>query len=158
MTFKDEIESLIKSLNLPHKLIVSYALACAKSVNTKEFGPTAEALKCIELIEKWLADDKSVTNKELLEAANAAFAAADAAAYAAYYVAYYAASYVASYAAYAAVCAAHAAADAAYAAADAANAANAAADGVRLEKSKYKELLFETIKIKYGELGVSLIR
>jgi hypothetical protein len=153
MTYQEEIESLIKSFNLPHKLIVSYALACAKSVNKKEHKPRVESLKSIELVEKWLEDDKSVTSKELLEAANAAVnavrtfnAAADAA--------------DAADAAYAAACAAHAAADAAYAAHAAANAAFYATSDVDYEKGKikYKDLLFEMIKIKYGELGVSLLR
>jgi hypothetical protein len=140
MTYQEEIESLINSFNLPHKLIVSYALACAKSVNTKEFGPIAESLKCIELIEKWLVDDKSVTNQELLDATYATAYAVSYTVYAVYAV--YDAAY-ATYAARAAACAA----------------AHAASSDVDYEKSKikYKDLLFETIKIKYGELGISLL-
>jgi hypothetical protein len=155
MPYQQEIENLIKSLNLPHKLVVSYALACAKSVNKKEHKPTAEALKCIELVEKWLEDDKSVTNQELLETANAAVNAGTRTTYGAR-----AATYAATYAA---ANAAHAAADAAYAAYSAAHAAANAAfyatSDVDYEKGKikYKDLLFETIKIRYGELGISLI-
>ena len=84
--------------------VVFFALQWAKSIDVE---PTAEALKCFELIEKWLEDEDSVTKEELV------VVAADA-------------NRVA-YDAYAAV--GKNASDAAYAAGSAAAAASHGADG-----------------------------
>ena len=61
-------------------------------------NPTKESQLCIDLIKKWLTDEKSVSSEELRTAADAADAA-DAAANAAAYWAAYAAAYAISAAA-----------------------------------------------------------
>ena len=80
-----------------HRDIVLFALQWAKSI----VKPTAEVLKCLELTEKWLEDEDSVTKEELRNAAvhahsAAAYAVAHAVVYAAHADTY---AYVAAHAA-----------------------------------------------------------
>jgi len=94
MHYRVELERLLN--RLPHKLIVEFAVYCVNDV--KELIPK-KALPALELTEKWLKNPLSVSNKELSDATNAAYA---------------------TNATYAAANAAHAAANAAHAAARAA--------------------------------------
>ena len=87
-----------------HRDLVLFALQWAKSVNEE---PDTDVLKCLELTEKWLEDEDSVTKEELR---NAAAYAADATR--ASYAAHAAAARAAASAAYAYAYAAHAAYDA----------------------------------------------
>ena len=121
-------------LDIDRKVLVFVACQCARLVlkNTTD----KRVLKCIEITERWTADNAMI--EEMITARRDAADAADAAAYAAYayaaaYAAYaYAAAAAAAYAAaadaadaaaaYAAYAAAAAADAAAYAAADAADA------------------------------------
>jgi len=113
-----------------HSLLVYFCVEFADYAlqnYSKKKSPKAEI--CISLVRKWIEDDTSVSNEELIAAYDAVYAA-DAAAY-----------YAAYAAAYAAVDAAYAAVDAAYAAADAAadDAADAAADAAAAGKDREKE-------------------
>jgi len=112
-------------LDIDRKVLVFVACQCARLVlkNTTD----KRVLKCIEITERWTADNAMI--EEMITARRDAADAADAAAYAAYaYAAAAAAAYAAAAdaadaaAAYAAYAAAAAADAAAYAAADAADA------------------------------------
>jgi hypothetical protein len=82
-----------------HRQCVEFALYCAKdAVNTSKLRDE-KPRKCIDLIEKWLTNPNTVTEKELHDAASHAAHAVDNAAY---------------HAAHAAANAAHAAANAAH--------------------------------------------
>jgi hypothetical protein len=88
-----------------HRQCVEFALYCAKdAVNTSKLRDE-KPKKCIDLIEKWLTNPNTVTEKELH----------DAAYHAASHPTYHAAHYAAYNAAHAAANAAHAAANVAYA-------------------------------------------
>jgi hypothetical protein len=95
-----------------HKTLVHFAVENADYAY-KNYAKVQnpEVQNCIDLTRKWVQDHNSVSDEQLNEAADAAYAAANAAAYA--YAAY--AAYAANAAAYAAY-AADAAAYAAYAA------------------------------------------
>jgi len=108
---------------LTHRQCVLFAYNCALSVACflkpgRETGQ--KVLTCLKLVEQWLGNPESVSEKELHAVAYAAYAAADAATYAANAAAN--AAYAAAYAADAATYAANAATYAAYAVADVANA------------------------------------
>ena len=93
-----------------HSLLVYFCVEFADYAlqnYSKKKSPKAEI--CISLVRKWIEDDTSVSNEELIAAYDAVYAA-DAAAY---YAAYAAAYATADAAAYAAVDAAYATADAA---------------------------------------------
>lgn len=95
---------------ISHKTLVLFSTEFAHYAlqnYAKKIIPEAET--CIHLTRKWLEDRESVSNEQLIAAADAADAASDTAAYAAD------AAYAAADAAYATAYASHATCDAAYA-------------------------------------------
>ena len=112
---------------LDHKTIVRFALFCVKDVQHLNNHPSISNV--INLIEKWLKDNGSVSDQEMRAASDVAFDAAEVThADAAAYDADAGHDYLALYAAAAAADTAVNAANSAAASADAANAADAAAD------------------------------
>jgi hypothetical protein len=129
---KDIIKS-VDILKLPRKYRLYFALFCAKQVkHLCQHIP--EAVNCLDLLERYLDGDTSVTVEMLEAAANAAYAYAYAAANAAY--AAWAAAYAAVYAAgYAVVTAGYAAC---YAVATAGYAAAAAGEKEKIIEEQWK--------------------
>lgn len=74
MDYFKETERILNKL--PSKFSVEYALLCALDV--KDLIKTAEGLQCIDLTQRWLVDENSVTSDELYAASAAAYAAASA--------------------------------------------------------------------------------
>jgi len=136
--YQKSIEELLKLIENDNKLVIEFALHCAKDLDkyydvTKYPEVYKIRQRCLELIGDWLLG-KPVKIEELNAAARTAYAVADAA-YAAADAAYAAAA--AANAAYAAAAAADAAARTAYAAADAAaNAVSAAANAAAYAAAK----------------------
>ncbi len=73
-----DLRSILQEL--PHKVKVEFALYCVKDCYDLTNEETRESSrKCIELVEKWLTDEKLVSKAELRSTANAAWSAAHAA-------------------------------------------------------------------------------
>lgn len=123
---------------LPAKFSVEYALLCALDV--KDLIKTAEGLQCIDLTQRWLVDENSVTSDELYAASAAAYAAASATNDGVTS----AVTYTSASAAYAAASSTITSANAAYAAASAAYAISYTAD--KTSKYYYDLLLIFVIK------------
>ena len=147
--YKESIQLILAECS--HKTQVRFALYCNvdldKYYDVKKDSKVYEARqKCIELINKWLIDDKSVSKEELKKIADAAYYAYHAAsnannvAYNATYAAYYATYYAAYYAV-------NAAYNATYAAHYAATTASNAAHDESARQSKYKELYEHLISL-----------
>jgi hypothetical protein len=122
-----------------HRQCVEFALYCAKdAVNTSKLRDE-KPRKCIDLIEKWLINPNTVTEKELVNTASAAYNAARAAYHAAHYAAYHATHAAAYHAAYAAHYAANAAATVAF--------ADRSIHGENKKKEQLKYLLTNVLKL-----------
>ena len=141
-------DQILKSYELPHRLLVYFASQVAKDALSRVKSPDERSLHAIDVAERF-GNGESFTEEELKEVCAAAHAA-------------YAAAKAAHVAAYAAANAAHAAAYAAYAAyavnaaAYAANAASNAAASARA-KDNYKSLLLELIETRLSKLERLLI-
>ena len=141
-------DQILKSYELPHRLLVYFASQVAKDALSRVKSPDERSLHAIDVAERF-GNGESFTEEELKEVCEAAHAA-------------YAAAKAAHVAAYAAANAAHAAAYAAYAAyavnaaAYAANAASNAAASARA-KDNYKSLLLELIEKRLTKVEKLLI-
>jgi len=113
INYEQKIKLLLKPL--PRELCVTFALYCAKDARQCTDPKNLVLIdKALDLVEKWLKDKNSVTQKELIDAAKTAYAMSyHAAVYAVYAPAHanYVAANAAVYAAHAAAYAAHAAAN-----------------------------------------------
>jgi len=125
MNHYGQIKHILYNNEFSHKFLVKYAYECACYANSLVPNPKPEAVKCLDLVKQWL-DGKDISNNELKQAANAAYATG-----------YAAASYAAANAAAAAGYAANAASYA-YAATNAAAAANAAGYAAAYVNKSYK--------------------
>ena len=93
------IKELLSLKTVSRQTKVRFAFYCAKqALPNCPKGARPKEERCLALVERWLANPRTVSEEELREAADAAYAAY--AAYSAAYAAY--AAYPAAYAAYAA--------------------------------------------------------
>ncbi len=76
--FRLTISDILKSYEFSHKFYVKYALFCAKYAISFDKEPHPDSLNAISLVEQWLLDSNSVSDKDLADAANAVFYAASA--------------------------------------------------------------------------------
>jgi hypothetical protein len=99
---KEDKEVLLGFIS--HSLLVYFCVEFAEyALQNYAKKKIPEAEECLSIVRKWIENPNSVSSKELMSAADAAYAAADAAdAYAAYAAAYAAANATYAYAAYAA--------------------------------------------------------
>ena len=154
-------DQILKSYELPHRLLVYFASQVAKDALSRVKSPDERSLHAIDVAERF-GNGESFTEEELKEVCAAAHAAH--AAYVAAHAPYVAADAAyavnaAAYAAYAAAKAAYVAVDAAYAVNAAAYAANAAAKAAVSAgvKDNYKSLLLELIETRLSKLERLLI-
>jgi len=143
-------DQILKSYELPHRLLVYFASQVAKDALSRVKSPDERSLHAIDVAERF-GNGESFTEEELKEVCAAAHAAHAA----------YVAAYVAADAAYAVNAAANAAAKAANAANAAASAADAAAyvayAAAKAAKDNYKRLLLQLIKTRLSKVESLLI-
>ena|ERR1700729_2015204 len=78
--YQNKIYNILNHKDVTKKQKVQFALHCAKDLDqyydTKKYKEVYNIRqKCLDLLDRWLIGEKSVTNKQLTDAASASYAA-----------------------------------------------------------------------------------